>query len=206
MNKTRRSIKTDLLVCAFLVCASAVPAHAMAEPVSESAALITTIEERVGLRQRTAGVFTQEKYISVLPQALQSHGEFSYDPKDGLVWETLKPIPNKVVFDEQGIRQSMDGETVWEIDAKQPAVTTITQVISSVLAADWQGLQRYFEIDGKLDGERWTLRLEPRDEVLAQIVDAIVLGGDRELSRMTLMEANGDRTEIHFQMHDASQP
>jgi hypothetical protein len=199
-------MKRILLAFAFSLCALPPAVSATEKAQTDPSALIDTIEQRVGLRQRTAGSFTQEKFIAVLPQPLQSHGHFSYDPKSGLVWETLAPIANKVTFDQQGIRQSVEGETVWEIGAKQPAVTTITQVISSVLAADWQSLQAYFAINGSLGSNGWMLRLEPRDEVLAQIVKTIVLQGDRELSRMTLMEANGDRTEIRFQMHDVAQP
>lgn len=179
---------------------------AEAQRNTDSAMLIAAIEQRVGLRQRTVGEFTQDKHIAVLPQPLQSRGEFTYDPQSGLVWNTLTPIANKVIFDQQGIRQSMEGETVWQIDARQPAVTTITQVISSVLAADWKALEVYFDIAGSINEQGWKLHLQPRDEVLAQIVDAIELQGDRELSRMLLNEANGDRTEIRFQMHDPAQP
>jgi hypothetical protein len=185
----------------------AMVAAAVAEPASDDGAtLIAAVEERVGLRQGTAGEFGQNKHMAVLPQPLHSRGEFAYDPQSGLVWETLAPIPNKVIFDQAGIRQSMEGKTVWEIDARQPAVATITQVISSVLAADWEGLQAYFHIDGSIDSAGWRLQLSPLEEVLAQVVDGIELEGDRELSRMTLMEANGDRTEIQLHMHPAAQP
>lgn len=163
-------------------------------------ALIGQLEERIALEQNTSGSFRQKKFISVLPNALESHGSFAYDRNAGLVWETLAPIPNRLVFDKQGIRQSMNGETVWEIGAQQPAAVTITQVISSVLAADWTTLSEYFSIDGSVDAAGWQLQLKPRDEVLEQVVSSISVSGDRVLENMTLVESNGDRSEIAFVM------
>lgn len=166
----------------------------------DSTALIKQLEARIALEEKISGSFQQKKYISVLPDALESHGRFTYDHDAGLMWETLAPISNRLVFDKQGIRQSMNGETVWEIDAQQPAVVTITQVISSVLAADWGTLREYFSIDGDMDAAGWQLQLNPRDEVLEQVVSSISVTGDRVLETMTLVESNGDRSEIAFVM------
>lgn len=186
--------------CVFVFALCVVAFANAASEESDSRALIRQLNERIVLEEKISGSFRQEKYISVLPDALESHGSFTYDHEAGLMWETLAPISNRLVFDKQGIRQSMDGETVWEIDAQQPAVVTITQVISSVLAADWATLQEYFSIDGNIDAAGWQLQLKPRDEVLEQVVSSISVSGDRVLEAMTLVESNGDRSEIAFVM------
>lgn len=173
-------------------------ASALAGESPASAELIARLEKRITLDQQVSGTFQQKKFLTVLPQPLHSNGRFSYDQRDGLVWETLAPIPNRLVFDRQGIRQSMDGKTIWEVEAQQPAVVTITRVISSVLAADWQTLQTYFDLSGTVGEAGWELSLVPRDDVLKQMVDSIRIRGDRVLASMVLMEANGDRTEIRF--------
>lgn len=160
--------------------------------------LLQALEERLQLRQATAGEFRQLQYITVLPQPLESSGRFSYRPEGGLVWETLEPIPNRLEFDESGIRQSVEGDTVWEVGADQPAAVTITRVISRILAADWQGLREYFAIEGSVEPEGWELQLRPRDEVLGQVAESITLRGDETLSTMVLHEPGGDRSEIHF--------
>ncbi|MEX1032914.1 MAG: outer membrane lipoprotein carrier protein LolA [Cellvibrionaceae bacterium] len=167
--------------------------------------LIAQLEQRIELAETIKGTFNQRKTISVLPEPLHSHGTFGYDRRTGLEWETLAPIANRLVFDDQGIRQSVDGQAVWEIDVSQPAVVTVTRVISSVLAADWSTLQDYFSLSGSIDEQGWQLRLEPDDVVLAEIVSAIAVSGNRVLSRMTLLEANGDRTEITFSVHGSTE-
>lgn len=160
--------------------------------------LLQALEERLQLRQATAGEFRQLQYIAVLPQPLSSSGRFSYHPEDGLIWETLEPIPNRLEFDDAGIRQSVEGDTVWEVGADQPAAVTITRVISRILAADWPGLREYFAIEGSVEPQHWELDLQPRDEVLGQVVESITLSGDEALSTMVLHEPGGDRSEIHF--------
>lgn len=172
----------------------------------EEAALIEKLEARIALEQNISGSFQQKKMISVLPDALHSHGKFAYDHDTGLVWETLAPIPNRLIFDKQGIRQSVDGKTVWEIGAQQPAALTITRVISSVLAADWASLREYFSIKGSVDESGWQLQLRPRDEVLNQVVSSISVSGDRVLKAMTLLESNGDRSEITFAVQEFPSP
>lgn len=189
----------QILLGALLLLGSA---SASAEAV-DPPGLIEKLEQRIALDEQVSGTFEQKKFITVLPEPLRSQGRFSYHREDGLVWETLTPIPNRLVFDQQGIHQSVEGKTVWEVDAQQPAVVTITRVISSVLAADWQGLQDYFALDGQMDAQGWQLQLTPRDDVLEQIVGSIFITGDRVLSRMVLMEPNGDRTEISFSVNSA---
>lgn len=175
------------------------------EAAGNTEALIRALDERIAFEAEISGSFEQKKYISVLPEPLQSHGKFAYGHDSGLIWETLAPIANRLVFDKQGISQSVEGKTVWEIDGGQPAVVTITQVISSVLAADWATLSEYFSIAGSVGEQGWKLQLEPRDEMLEQIVDSISVTGDRVLSAMTLLESNGDRSEIVFTVQRLSE-
>lgn len=179
---------------------------ALAADERETAQLIEAVQARLVLDEVVSGAFEQDKYIAVLPQPLRSEGRFSYDPERGLDWETLSPIPNRLTFNEQGISQTVDGKVVWEVDANQPAAVTISQVMSSVLAMDWMVLQEYFELQGQVDNGNWKLHLEPRDASLKQVVEAIAIAGDREVKSLTLMEANGDRTEIRFLPLAVSEP
>lgn len=164
--------------------------------------LVARVQAQIALEEEVSGSFQQKKFIAVLPQPLHSSGRFHYQRNAGLLWETVEPIASRLVFDDRGIRQSVDGETVWEVDAQQPAAVTITRVISSVLAADWDTLRQYFSIEGAVEQGHWQLELSPKDEVLSQVVSAIIINGDSALRVMMLKEANGDRTEISFQVSE----
>lgn len=163
-----------------------------------SAELIEAVQSRLVLDEVVSGAFQQDKYINVLPQPLRSEGRFTYDPEEGLDWETLRPMANRLTFNEQGVSQTVDGKVVWEVDATQPAIVTISQVMSSVLTLDWSVLQEHFQLQGQVEESGWQLHLEPRDSGLKQVVEAISLAGNRRVESLTLMEANGDRTEIRF--------
>jgi len=166
--------------------------------------VINAISGRIEVADTVSGRFQQKKYIDVLPQPLHSHGTFTYSSKQGLVWTTLEPIASELVFNEQGIRQDMEGKTLWQMDADQPAVLTITRVMSSVLALDWDALREYFVVSGEITDAKWQLHLVPRDPVLLDLVSELTVSGNRQLQHMTLHEANGDRTEISFTIADTS--
>jgi len=162
--------------------------------------------QRIMLSADVSGTLTQKKYIDVLPQPLLSDGEFDYAQHRGLKWTTLRPIDSLLVLDDQGIRQNVDGETAWEIDARQPAAVTITRVMAGLLASDWQVLQQYFEISGRVNADSWQLDLLPTDAGMQSIVTSLAVTGDKFVETMIMHEANGDRTEITFQINAASPP
>lgn len=182
-------------LCALAFFSSGLVADSSRENAAE---LIAAVQQQLVLDEVVSGDFQQDKYIAVLPQPLRSEGRFRYDPEQGLEWETLRPVANRLTFSEQGIVQSLDGEVVWQVDGSQPAVLTISQVISSVLALDWNRLQDYFQLKGQADAGAWQLVLEPRDTALKQFVETIAISGNQRVEALSLLEANGDRTEIRF--------
>lgn len=182
-------------LCALAFFSSCLVADSSRENAAE---LIAAVQQQLVLDEVVSGDFQQDKYIAVLPQPLRSEGRFRYDPEQGLEWETLRPVANRLTFSEQGIVQSLDGEVVWQVDGSQPAVLTISQVISSVLALDWNRLQDYFQLKGQADAGAWQLVLEPRDTALKQFVETIAISGNQRVEALSLLEANGDRTEIRF--------
>ena len=163
---------------------------------------VKKISDHIQLVDSVSGRFQQDKTISVLPKPLKSSGEFSYSSVNGLEWNTQQPIPSRLIFDKDGIRQEMDGKILWQVEAEQPAVATITRVIVSVLALDWQTLDDYFSISANYDGGQWQIDLVPKEQVLLQLIASLTVTGNRQLEKMTLYEANKDRTEIYFTFMD----
>ncbi|MGH1471686.1 MAG: outer membrane lipoprotein carrier protein LolA [Cellvibrionaceae bacterium] len=107
------------------------------------------VTQRTTIYNDFSGTFTQEKSISVLPKPLKSHGSFQFSYQDfgpHLIWKTLSPIESVLTFDRQGVRQDVEGDTVWNISADRPAVSTLTEVITAILSSNWKVLDDYFEI------------------------------------------------------------
>lgn len=168
----------------------------LAESDFESVA--NKISQQIGLSDNIAGNFEQFKYISVLPNPLKSVGNFTYSKHEGLDWLTTQPISSRLTFNDEGIRQEMDGKVVWEIEAEQPAVATITRVIVSVLALDWRTLQDYFVVTAGFKDQAWQINLIPKEQAMLSIVNSLKVSGQNQLEKLVLFEANDDRTEIEF--------
>lgn len=160
--------------------------------------LFSDVEKIMVIGESVEGHFQQSKFISVLPKPLLSKGVFSYDKESGLDWLTQTPIVSRLVFNDQGIRQDVEGNTVWEIDGMQPAVLSITRVMTGVLSGNWPVLNEYFDISGKAESASWQLTMTPKDEVIAQLISSLKVSGKQTLKNLILFEANGDRTEITF--------
>ena len=173
---------------------------------AELEALTNHISQRIVLNEDVDGTFVQHKFIKVLPRPLISRGKFSFSGDEGLDWLTQQPIQSRLMFDDKGIRQEMDGKMLWQIEAEQPAVAMITRVIVSVLALDWQTLDDYFIISGSYNDNQWQIELVPKEQVLLQIIESLAVSGDQHLEKMVLFEANEDRTEISFAFDNTNSP
>lgn len=165
---------------------------------SGEAKLLAAISARMPVHDQLSGRFEQKKYLAVLPQPLASKGEFAFARDSGLRWHVSAPIDSLLLFNQSGLRQEQNGETLWSVSADQPAASVIGRIISALLTGDWVLLSSYFVISGDAGGEQWQLQLTPRQSELAQMLTRIDLRGDEYVQAMTLLEANNDRTELQF--------
>lgn len=166
--------------------------------------LLSEIIQQVTMNDTVKGSFEQHKYIHILPQPLISKGVFQMDTKKGLAWQINEPVASRIVFDNSGIHQSKNGQTVWEVSNDRPGVAIIGQLMNAALSYDWALLEKYFSIDGSIDEQgsqrQWALTLTPKENTLQQSIKHISLAGGRQLTQLILFEVNNDRTEINFDM------
>ncbi|WP_439135540.1 LolA family protein, partial [Pseudomaricurvus sp.] len=98
---------------------------------------LESISQQLDISEQIHGDFIQRKYLSILPNPLQSSGTFTFQPDSGLVWETQQPLPSKLTFSPQGIMQEQNGEQVWLARADQPGVAVIGQIMAAIFTSDW---------------------------------------------------------------------
>ena len=151
------------------------------------------------------GSFRQEKYLQILDASLQSTGQFEYRRNEFIRWETLEPIQSELTMTPTSIVSQQVGQALLEFNSKtNPAVAVLSEILFSVLTAEWGKLGAYFELQGELEvselkvGE-WFVILLPKDQSVAQFVERVELQGDSLLRAVTLFEKGGDRTEIYFE-------
>jgi hypothetical protein len=98
-----------------------------------------------------------------------------------------------------------------EIDLRtNPALMGFVNALRLILAGDVPGLREAFAIDWSSDEAGpavWRLSLSPRTEPLRTIVRRLELTGrDVLVSRVSIEEVSGDRTEMYFSEVDATSP
>lgn len=146
------------------------------------------------------GEFKQEKYLQAIDASLMSTGQFEYSRNESISWITQQPIENKLTMTPTSIVNQQAGQALVELNAEtNPAVAVLSDILFSVLTAEWQKLSAYFELQGSFEGEQWQAKLKPTDEAVAQFISNVELTGDELLRTIVLIEKDGDRTTIHFE-------
>lgn len=151
------------------------------------------------LAQRQHGhvLFVERQYLELLDRPLESSGELLYDAPDRLEKRTLQPRRESMLL-EHGTLTIQRGRRKHVLDLQQyPQLLPFTESIRATLAGDRAALDRLFELafDGRFD--QWTLRLTPRDPMLANAVREILIEGKEAIVRsIEIRQADGDRSVI----------
>ena len=150
----------------------------------------------VQMPENLEGGFTQEKYLAALEASLISTGKFSYHENKLINWITLTPIKSSLLLTPDSISDESGAELSQGSDV-------LSNVLFSVLTANWAGLSNYFDMSGSTTDENWQVILNPRDATIASVIERIELGGNRFIRELTLYDRSGDYTKIIFKHHDS---
>ena len=149
------------------------------------------------------GEFRQQKYLAALDTSLSSSGIFSYTRDATIRWEILEPIRNQLIITPDGLSSRQGDDELLRLDAaSNPGAALLGELLFAVLSADWQRLERHFEVDAEIAAPGWSAHLRPRDAGIAQLFERVELRGERLLQSIVLYEQGGDVTTIQL---DAAQ-
>jgi len=191
---------------------------ATAAPVAATAAapptLVTPESKTTGMARRLAsapllyGHFVQEKAIKGLKKPLISRGDFLVAKDKGVIWRTQKPFVAAVAVTPKGIWSVKGGGTGLDPNEEVPVpkrspihqgnLGATMGMIQKVLGGDAMGLGKAFKVLEGGSDSAWTLRLEPKDAVMARFIQSVTLAGGAHVDSVVYMEANGDATRIAF--------
>lgn len=164
-----------------------------------AAAPVAKIQEVLAKPKVLCGLFEQQKQLVGLKRPVISTGRFCVLADKGVLWRTLQPFPSTLKVTRDEIVQMQGNRVTQRLDARQePAIRTINGVLFALLGGDFSQLEKYFEADGILQEKNWNVTLKSRDAALAKAILTIAIEGGVYVNRITLQEANGDRTQILF--------
>lgn len=198
-----------------LLFASLLPALASAAPVDDAQAVFAhpadagaikaalgPVVTRLAAAQVISGPYTQDKFLHELPKPLRASGDFLFVRDLGVAWRTVLPFASELIITRDALVERQDGGSTTRIAAdQQPAVRLVARIFFAVFSLDFDQLGQLFTMSLiNDDAQGWQLGLQPKQAGAAGVISAIVVSGHRDVERVRLFEAGGDRTEIEF--HD----
>lgn len=145
------------------------------------------------------GSFTQRRVLQEIPRPLVSKGDFLLARELGVQWRTREPFDSELVLTRRGMTMRADSaETVELSTQEQPAVRAAAEIVFALFALDLETLERRFLLFAAGTPEQWQIGLRPRDAVTASVFRQAVISGSRQVERVVLEDAAGDRTEVHL--------
>lgn len=156
-------------------------------PAQASAVLRAAMPELEQL-QLLRGRFVQHRLLRDIPRPLKSSGEFLMLRDRGIWWHTQLPLDTTLSF------------AVGDRTSREPAAA----VFLALFTLDLDTLARSFDLFLLQTDGHWLLGLRPRDAAVAAWIGQITLSGSRQVERVSLLEATGDRSEI--ELHSVAAP
>jgi hypothetical protein len=145
------------------------------------------------------GRFDQTKQLVGLKNPLLSNGRFCVVADKGVLWRNLQPFAQTLRVTRDEVIQWQGDRVIMRLDARQePALRLINSLLFSVLAGDFNQLEKHFELDGSLRDGAWSVKLKARESGVAKVISAIAIEGATYVKNIALDETNGDRTRIVF--------
>ncbi|MFW6387274.1 MAG: outer membrane lipoprotein carrier protein LolA, partial [Thermodesulfobacteriota bacterium] len=144
----------------------------------------------------------QEKHLQMFSETLESQGRFIFARPDRLRWEMLEPVASGFVLrGEKGTRWNALSEEVdtFSVDS-DPVMGMVAQQLLAWARVDMEWLKTRYSME-LIEAEPVTLRLVPRDEGEAEMIESltIVFAPRRShVAEVVMREQGGDRTRMRF--------
>lgn len=157
---------------------------------------VADIQKRLLQPALARGRYEQEKWVSGFAKPLKSTGDYLLLRGKGVLWRTLTPFASQLALTRDAIRSD-----AVQLDAtKEPSVRVVTTLMLALLDGNLAALEGAFQVQAELLGASgWRAQLQPRSPALAKLFQRIEIEGDRQLRRIHLLEAQGDRSVIRLE-------
>ena len=161
-----------------------------------------TLEALMHRMATTTGVraeFREEKILALLESPLVSEGTLYFVPPSRMARITTRPGASALVID--GGRMSYTDEAgASDLDlAGNRVARSMVENFVVLFGGDLPALRERYHVEFGSQGLRWRMRLMPKAAPLSQFIASVELRGEGPaLEKMTVREADGDRTLTHF--------
>lgn len=141
--------------------------------------------------------FTEQKFLKILKQPLESSGTLLYQAPDRLEKHTLVPKAESLVLYQGELTIDIKARNIKRILVLQdyPAVWAFVESIRSTLAGDLPTLEHFFKIELEGNSAAWKMKLLPIESKTRKMVSEIsFVGNGNKVDSIDIIEANGDHS------------
>lgn len=160
---------------------------------------LQTLSKSLGSAQLTTGHFVQERELTGFPKPMRTEGVYFLDLKKGIVWETLKPFANTMIFSEKGIK-SVNKHGTQVISAQDiPYLKTVNALMLALFSAQTERLDKDFDIHLKGSSAHWTMRLVPKKtSALATVFKTMEITGAASPESIKMVNRQNETTRLQL--------
>src|SRR5690606_15607304 len=167
-------------------------------PGSQAACVESALGELAKVEAMTLH-FKEKKTMALLAVPLENEGCLVYLRPRALARFVDEPVESKLRLEGSTLRLTEQGKTR-EIDVgTRPELHAVVELFVSVLAGHRKALDTATEGEMSCEGERWRVRLVPRDSKVRRLVSWLEVEGEgRRVRSMHYRDGNGDETQAEF--------
>lgn len=160
---------------------------------------LQTLSKSLGSAQLATGHFVQERELAGFPKPMRTEGVYFLDLKKGIVWETLKPFANTMIFSEKGIK-SVNKHGTQVISAQDiPYLKTVNALMLALFSAQAERLNKDFDIHLKGSSAHWTMRLVPKKtSALATVFKTMEITGAASPESIKMVNRQNETTRLQL--------
>ncbi len=146
--------------------------------------------------------FRQERHLNGFRDPIKSKGYVVLTPKKGLVWETKEPFQTRLIINDRGITQFVQGQkTLYLPTSKFPGLMKLQSVFEASLQGDWLLLEERFGVTPVYVDDKWMLNFSADNVGKDLQFKEIRITGARFVENVEIRRPNGDLDVIYFFGH-----
>lgn len=184
----------------FFFCSSLLSFAQGFQPVKSPDALKAKITSVNSTVQTIQSNFTQEKFLSVMSEKIQSKGTFLFKKENTVRWEYTEPFKYIIVLSGQKVQiRDEDKKSEYDMSSNKSfrqINDMMVQLVQGTVFKSTQYSIKYLESD-----KAFMVELTPTDKKLKEFFKNIQLYFDKmnyDVNQIKMVESSGDYTSIRF--------
>jgi len=165
-----------LLATMLIISNVAMPVVGVAE-VAASTPAIDIVFKRLASQPHHDVQYTEKKHNGFLDEAIILNGILRFEPPDTIIREQLSPEKLRFVINGNLVKVMRNGKVKTIKLETIPSLQIFINSFRAILYGDLAKLKSYYKIEFTGKVSSWSISLQPRDIILATILDTIKFEG-----------------------------